>query len=105
MNADTKIVKIKKGSTFGATLTVPTKYMENLNGVTISSAVMTSDMKTYQCEVTVPDPLGHSFDVTISNTITSKWSVGIASWDVKFSRSGVVFYTDTVELHILKNIT
>jgi hypothetical protein len=36
---------------------------------------------------------------------TSSWSTGTASWDIRFSLDGTVFYTVTMRLNVIGQVT
>jgi hypothetical protein len=77
--------------------------LTNLVGVTIQSALMTSDEVVYPAVVTIDDPNVLAWRVDIMDT--TNFALGVAQWDFKFLRDGEIFYTETVELKIVKNIT
>ena len=99
-----KIVSFKKGSTFFPLCTMPANgSLTDLVGVTIQSALMTSDEVVHPAVVTIDDPMVLEWRVLIADTST--FSLGVAQWDFKFIKDGEIFYTETVELKIVKNIT
>jgi hypothetical protein len=96
--------RFKRGATFKPTCTLPLKgSLTSLVGVTIASAVVTTDGKVHSCTVSIPDVDGRKFVLQITDT--SKWPVGDAIWDIKFTLNGVVVYTETILLHIVKSAT
>ena len=99
----TQIVTFKRASTFGAscTYTPETGGPADLTGVSIASDVRDANGKIYACAVTVIDPT--HFSISYDNT--SGWALGSAYWDIRFSTNGVVFFSDTVVLNIINNVT
>lgn len=99
----TQIVTFKRATTFVAscTYTPDSGGRPNLTGVTITSDIRDANRKVYISTVNVTSPT--TFTITYDNT--SDWSVGSAYWDIRFSENGVVFFSDTVVLNIINNIT
>jgi hypothetical protein len=97
-------VKFKRGGTFSAEITItPTGSLTNLVGVAIQSSVLDSRSLPYALQVSIPDQNGLVFSLRGDNT--KSWNLGPAIWDIKFIRDGVVFYSDTIELNIVKPAT
>ena len=103
MGMATSVVNFKRASTFGAscTYTPETGGPPDLNGISIASDVRDANGKIYSCSVDVLDPT--HFNISYENT--SGWALGSAYWDIRFSESGVVFFSDTVVLNIINNVT
>ena len=101
--SNTNVVTIKRASTFGAACTyVPEQGgPADLTGVTITSDIRDSKGKVSTNTVVVIDPT--HFNIT--NDDSSAWSLGSGYWDIKFSKNGVVFYSDTVIINIIPQIT
>jgi hypothetical protein len=98
------IKRFKRGVTFIPTCTLPVQGgLTSLLGVTIASSVTTVDGKEHPCTVTIID--NRKFRLLISDTITAKWPIGDALWDIKFKVNGVIVVTDTVLLRIVKTAT
>ena len=99
----TKTFDFKKGSSFGAegVYTPETGGPTNLTGVTIESSIRDSRNNIYTLSVTIID----STHFALSYDLTDDWALGSAFWDLKFSKDGVVFYSDTVVINVLKNVT
>lgn len=99
----TQIVQFKRVSTFAATCTY-TPYESgppNLDGLTITSDVRDSANRIYNCSVEIISPT--IFTITYSDT--SNWNLGSAYWDIRFAKNGVIFFSDTVVLSIVNNVT
>lgn len=97
-------VKFKRGGTFSAEITItPSGSMTNLVGVAIQSSVLDSHAYAWPLQVSIPDENGLVFSIRGDNT--KLWPLGAATWDVKFIRDGVVFYSDTIELNIVRPAT
>jgi hypothetical protein len=100
------VKKFKRGATFYPTCRLPiTGSLTNLTGVSIASSVTTVDGKEWVCAVAIPDPTGRVFTLRIEDTVTAKWPVGDASWDMKFKLNGVTVLTETIIIRILKSGT
>jgi hypothetical protein len=99
-----QIVNFKRGSTFNPKLTLPaTGTFTSLAGVGVTSSVVTSDGKTYNAIVTIPDENGRIFWLRIEDT--RKWVTGDAIWDVKFYLNGNYVYTKTTILRVIRSAT
>jgi hypothetical protein len=94
----------KQGMSFEATCTIPaSSSIPDLNGITIESSVRCSDGQVFVLNVSIPDYEKTKFVLSMMDT--TSWSIGIAEWDVKITKSGKVMYTDTVEFNVIKRIT
>ena len=99
----TNVIPYKRTSTFGASC----EYVPeaggptNLDGITITSDIRDASGKLYTCTVVVTS----STTFTVSLSDTSKWAIGSAYWDIRFSQNGVIFFTDTVVLSVCNNVT
>ena len=98
-------VTFKRGTSFAGTCT----YTPDAGGpatitnVTISSDIITSDGTVYACTITKAQD-GLSFVVAYTGS-SANWSLGAARWDIKFINSGAVFYSDTMRLNIIDQVT
>ena len=98
------VKKFKRGVTFFPTCRLPvTGTLTNLTGVTIASSVTTADGKAWVASVNILDD--RRWTLLISESVTAKWPIGDASWDIKFKINGVVVATDTIILRIIKSPT
>jgi len=98
------ITQFKKGSTFNPQCTMEASgSLPNLIGVTVTSSVKTSNNITHNAVVTIPNPSVLAFSVRIDDSLD--FGIGLAQWDIKFVKDGIVFYTETIQLNIVKNIT
>ena len=99
----TNVVPIKRASTFGAACTYTPEQggPNDLTGVTITSDIRDAKGKVYVCDVVLIDPT--HFKITYDQS--SLWAIGTAYWDIRFSKEGVVFYSDTVLLDIIPQVT
>ena len=94
----------KRGTTFAGTAT----YVQenggpaNLLSTTITSDVITVDGNVYHTTITKAGD-GLSFTIYYGNTAT--WALGAAKWDIKFSEGGVVWYTQTLRLNVIDQVT
>jgi len=95
----------KRGTTFAATIvyTPDAGGPANLLGTGITSDIIDSGGTTYHLdEVTAVD--GMSFNLYFP-TATSEWSTGTARWDIKFNYAGAIFYSETLRLNIIDEVT
>jgi hypothetical protein len=122
---------VKKGSTFLAdgvivlnqatNLTTITLSMRNASGLTtialtfaagnalmdLTNATLTSSVEAinkivYPLAVVITNPTTPAF--TLSGD-TEQWMVGDAKWDLRFDTGTATFYTPTIEMKVVKNIT
>jgi hypothetical protein len=42
---------------------------------------------------------------TVTNSSTDLWAVGSAYWDIRFTQNGTVFFSDTVVINVIDNVT
>lgn len=102
----TTVIEFKRGTTFGATCT----YVQdspsapaNLDGITLSSSILTAGHKRY--DLTVTKTSSTTFTV-IYDGDSSQWNAGTAYQDIRFSYgTGSVFYTETLVWDVIVNIT
>jgi hypothetical protein len=95
------VKRFKRGVTFYPTCTIPvTGSLTSLLGVSIASSITTVDGKEWPCAVTILD--NRKFRLRIEDTVTAKWPIGDAYWDIKFKLNGVTVSTDTIILRIVK---
>ena len=98
-------VIFKRGTTFAGTCT----YTPDAGGpatitaVTISSDIILSDGTTVPLTITKAGN-GLSF-VASSAASTANWALGTARWDIKFVNSGAVFFSDTMRLQVIDQVT
>ena len=94
----------KRGATFSAhcTYTPPEGGLETLEGATITSQIRASGSLVADLTASLAVD-GLSFDLTADET--DDWPVGVAEWDVRIEIEGTVYYTTTVPLRILRQVT
>jgi len=95
--------EFKQGQSFNgvATYAPETGWPTNLTGVTIKSALRDSRNHRHYFIVTVQSPT--QFTMYYENT--QDWYAGTAYWDIQFSQGDTVFYSETVRMNILPNVT
>jgi hypothetical protein len=98
-------VTFKRGTSFeAATVWNPeVGGLANLIGVTVTSTIIDADRNEFEL-VTVVAGNGLSFTATYAGS-TADWAVGTARWDIKFSNNGSVFYSDTMRLDVIGQVT
>jgi len=102
----TTVITFKRGTTFGANCTYTQDSPAapaNLDGITLTSSILTSGANLY--DLTVTKTSSTTFDF-IYDGDSSKWNRGTAYLDIRFAYgAGSVFYTETVVYDIIVNIT
>jgi hypothetical protein len=95
--------EFKQGQSFAGVATyVPEPgWPANLSGVVIYSALLDARNKKHYFTITVQSPT----QFTMSYDNTQDWHSGTAYWDIQFSKDGTVFYSDTIRIAILPNVT
>ena len=99
------MLSFKRESTWLSTVTYTPDVggPANLIGYTITSAIRTSDRKSYDFTVVLA-PDGLSFTVSATSADTAKYSIGQADWDIRFLKDSVS-YTETLSILIVQQIT
>jgi len=97
-------VTLKRGTTLAGTVSyTPGAGPANLLGTTVTSDVIDAAGTTYHLNVQMAGD-GLSFVLSFIGS-TADWSTGTGRWDIKFSTSGVVFYTETIRVLIIDEVT
>lgn len=95
----------KRGDTFQANCQLLDDLGNPIN-LTISNIAVKSQIRGIRGELIADlscSISGTSYTLTASNT--SSWSLGRAKWDIQYTRSGVIFSTETINLDIDEDIT
>ena len=94
----------KRGTTFAATVTYTPAAggPANLLTTTVASNIVDSEGTAYPLTITMAVD-GLSFVASLTDT--TGWSLGNARWDVKFTYGGVVFYSETMRLSVIDQVT
>lgn len=101
----TTSVTFKRGTSFAGTVT----YTPDAGGpatitsVTITSTIITTDGTEYPCTITKAGS-GLYFVVRYTGD-SGSWALGTARWDIKFINAGAVFYSETMRLNIIDQVT
>ena len=93
----------KQGQDLGWTVvyTPETGWPTNLAGVTITSDLV--DFNKVRHSTTVTKNVDNlSFTMTAE---TPTWAIGVGELDIKMSSGGVVWYTDTIKINVIKHVT
>jgi hypothetical protein len=98
-------VTFKRGTSFGASVVYTPEVggLANLIGVTVTSTIIDADRNEFDLVVVVAVN-GLSFTATYPDS-TSDWGIGTARWDIKFSNGGSVFYSETMRLDVIGQVT
>ena len=98
-------VTFKRGTSFGAAVVWNPEAggLANLIGVTVTSTILDADRNEFEL-VTVVAGNGLSFTAEYAGD-TGDWAVGTARWDIKFSNNGSIFYSDTMRIDVIGQVT
>jgi len=97
-------VTMKRGTTLAGTVNYTAGAgPANLLGTTVTSDVIDSAGTTYHLTVTMAGD-GLSFVLRYDGS-TTDWNTGTGRWDIKFSTGGTVFYTETIRILIIDEVT
>jgi hypothetical protein len=98
-------VTFKRGTSFAASVdyTPETGGIPDLDGVTVTSAIIDAERNEYDLTVVVAGD-GLSFTATYAGS-TANWAIGTARWDIKFLNGDSVFYSETMRLDIIGQVT
>ena len=99
-------VTFKRGTNFGSSTVFtpePPPAIQDLIGVTVTSTIIDADRNEYELTVVVA---GNGLSFTANYTgDTGDWAIGTARWDIKFTQGATVFYSDTMRLDIIGQVT
>ena len=98
-------VTFKRGTTFAGNCvyTPDAGGPSTITGVTITSDIILSDNSVVPLTITKAQN-GLSF-VASTSASTSNWALGPARWDIKFNNAGAIFYSDTMRLNVIDQVT
>lgn len=99
-------VTFKRGTSFAASVVFTPETppgLQDLLGVTVTSSVVDAKSNEYNL-VTVLAGNGLSFTATYPLS-TAAWTIGTAKWDIRFSIGGTVFFSDTMRLDVIGQVT
>lgn len=98
-------VTFKRGTSFAASCAYsPSEGApSNLLGTTVTSTIIDADRRSYDLTVTIAVD-GLSFTAIYADD-TSAWATGPAKWDIRFELDGTVFYTVTMRLDVIGQVT
>jgi hypothetical protein len=98
-------VTFKRGTSFAASCAyAPSEGAPaDLLGTTVTSTIVDAGRGSYDLVVTIAND-GMSF-TAIFDGDTSSWATGTASWDIRFAYEGVIFYTVTMRLNVIGQVT
>jgi len=97
-------VTFKRGTTFAGTVTYTPAAggPANLLTTTVTSSIIDSDDNTYPCTITMAGG-GLSFVASVPDT--TDFSLGNARWDIKFAYGTTIFYSETMRLSVIDQVT
>ena len=99
-------VTFKRGTNFGSSTVFTPEAppaIQDLIGVTVTSTIIDADRNEYELTVVVA---GNGLSFTADYTgDTGDWAIGTARWDIKFTQGTTIFYSDTMRLDIIGQVT
>ena len=97
-------VTFKRGTTFAGTVTYTPEAggPANLLSTTVTSSIIDAGNNTYPTTITMA---GDGLSFVASYSPTSAWIIGSARWDIKFAYGTTVFYSETMRLNIIDQVT
>jgi hypothetical protein len=99
-------VTFKRGTNFGSSTVFTPEAppaIQDLIGVTVTSTIVDADRNEYDLTVVVA---GNGLSFTADYTgDTGDWAIGTARWDIKFTQGTTIFYSDTMRLDIIGQVT
>lgn len=95
----------KRGTTFSASVTYTPAAggPANLTASTITSTIKDSQRSEYDLSITKAGD-GLSFTAAYNGS-TAAWALGNAKWDIKIVNGGSTFYSETLRLDIIEQVT
>ena len=103
MTCSTSVI-LKRGTTFAATVTYTPEAggPANLLTTTVTSDVIDANGAVYPLTITMA---GNGLSFVASYSPTDTWAIGSARWDLRFAYSTTVFYSQTLRLNIIDQVT
>jgi hypothetical protein len=98
-------VTFKRGTSFSAACAYDPDAggQANLLDTTVTSDIIDSSGNIYSLTI---DMAGNGLSFTASYASSSAdWALGMARWDLKFSYSGAIYYSETLRLNIIDQVT
>jgi hypothetical protein len=99
-------VTFKRGTNFGSSTVFAPEAppaIQTLSGVTVTSTIVDADRNEYELTVVVA---GNFLSFTANYVgSTADWAIGTARWDIKFTQGTTIFYSDTMRLDIIGQVT
>jgi len=97
-------VTFKRGTTFAATVTYTPEAggPANLLTTTVTSSVIDYAGQVYPLTITMA---GNGLSFVASYSSTDAWALGSARWDVRFAYGTTVFYSETMRLNVIDQVT
>jgi hypothetical protein len=97
-------VTFKRGTSFAGTVTYTPDAggPSNLLTTTVTSTIVDSQWNEYPLTINMAVN-GLSFIATYPDS--SDWALGVAKWDIKFNYGGSIFFSDTMRLDVIAQVT
>ena len=97
-------VTFKRGTTFAGTVTYTPQAggPANLLTTTVTSSIIDASNQVYPTTITMA---GDGLSFVASFSPTANWTLGSARWDIKFAYGTTVFYSETMRLNVIDQVT
>jgi hypothetical protein len=97
-------VTFKRGTTFAGTVTYTPQAggPANLLTTTVTSSIIDASNQVYPTTITMA---GDGLSFVASYSPTANWTIGSARWDIKFAYGTTVFYSETMRLNVIDQVT
>ena len=97
-------VTFKRGTTFAATVTYTPEAggPANLLTTTVTSSIIDYAGQVYPLTITMA---GDGLSFVAAYTPTDNWTIGSARWDIRFAYGTTIFYSQTLRLNIIDQVT
>jgi len=97
-------VTFKRGTTFAATVTYTPEAggPANLLTTTVTSSVIDYSGAVYPLTITMA---GDGLSFVASFSPTDAWALGSSRWDIRFAYGSTVFFSQTLRLNIIDQVT
>jgi hypothetical protein len=97
-------VTFKRGTSFAGTVTYTPDAggPANLLTTTVTSTIIDAQGNQYPLTIVMA---GNGLSFVASYPDSSAWAIGVAKWDIKFAHSGAAFYSNTMRLDVIAQVT
>jgi len=98
-------VTFKRGTSFSAACAYDPDAggQANLLSTTVTSDIIDVSGNIYPLTINMAGD-GMSFTASYASS-SADWALGMARWDLKFSYAGAIYYSETLRLNIIDQVT